>query len=121
MPTGRPTKYTPELLEKAREYVDGAWKSEGDPIPMLCGLAVKCGITKECVSRWRKDADKAEFNQLCARVESEQERVLLQKGLTREHDNSLTKLLLMRHGYSDKQSVELSGGVDVNMVDMNEL
>lgn len=107
----KPTRYTPELLAKAEEYIN-TWESLGDPVPMLCGLAVHCGIVKETVSRWRKEEGKEAFNQLCARVEAEQERVLLQKGLTRQHDNSLTKLMLMRHGYSDRieQDVKSSDG-----------
>ena len=104
---GAPSKYTPELLEKAWEYL-ASWRELEDPVPMLCGLASHCEITKECVSRWRKDERKAEFDQICARVELEQERQLIAKGLTRATDSGLTKLMLMRHGYSDHQKVDLS-------------
>lgn len=109
MPAGRPTKYTPELLEKAYEYLY-QWEELGDPIPMLCGLAVHCDINKGTVSDWQNDEEKGEFSEICARIMAEQERVLLQKGLTRIHDNSLTKLLLMRHGYSDKQEIDHTSG-----------
>ena len=102
---GSPTKYTPEFIEKAEEYAE-KWEELGDPVPMLCGLAVHCGVTKETVSRYRKKHD--DFDQLCARVMAEQEKVLLQKGLTRKHDNSLTKLMLMRHGYNERTQVDMT-------------
>lgn len=100
---GAPSKYTPELLEKAYEYAK-TWKALGDPVPMLCGLACHCGIHKQTISKYRKEHD--EFDVLCARVEEEQERVLLTMGLTRKHDNSLTKLMLMRHGYNERTQVD---------------
>ena len=105
---GRPSKYTPELLERATEYMDGAWKTEGDAIPMLCGLAVYCGITEKTVQEWKNDPEKQEFGELCARVMDDQKRSLINKGLTRESDASLSKLLLMKHGYSEKQDVDVT-------------
>ena len=60
---GRPTKYTPELLEKAHEYADGAWKDE-DAVPMIVGLALHCDISKQRVYEWMKDDDKAEFRDI---------------------------------------------------------
>lgn len=113
---GRPTKYTHELLEKARKYANGGWIGV-DPVPMLCGLAVECGINKGTVSDWRSDPDKPEFSEICARVEVEQERILLQKGLDRTHDNSLTKLMLMKHGYTDRSEIDhTTKGEKINSV-----
>lgn len=37
-----------------------------------------------------------------------QQRVLINKGLSRKADASLSKLLLMKHGYSEKQEVDVS-------------
>jgi hypothetical protein len=101
----RPSKYTPELLEKAQDYLDN-WQDLGDVVPVLCGLYIHCGITRETASQWAKEEDKKPFSDICARVRELQERELLSKGLSRKTDNSLTKLMLMRHGYSEKSEVD---------------
>ncbi len=105
MPGGRPTKYTPELLKNAHEYVDN-WEELGDVVPQLCGLAVHCGISEETVQEWKKHEDKKEFSALCACVMGMQKRELVNKGLSRATDASLSKLMLMKHGYSEKQEVD---------------
>ena len=108
-PIGRPTKYCPELLAKAQEYLE-VWESI-DVIPMIAGLATYIGITKDTISRWEAEAkeeesDKLDFSDVCARVRQLQERALINKGLSRMSDASLSKLLLMKHGYSDRQEVD---------------
>lgn len=105
MKVGRPSKYTRELLTKAHEYVDGGWQQE-DEIPQLVGLAEWCDISEETLHTWRKHKSKKEFSELCARVMGMQKRGLVNKGLRRDIDSSLSKLLLMKHGYSDKQEVD---------------
>ena len=39
MPGGRPTKYTPELIEKAWDYYEN-YEHYGDMIPSVVGMAV---------------------------------------------------------------------------------
>jgi len=104
MPRGRPSKYTPELLEKAREYAD-KWDDLGDVVPMLCGMAIHCDIAESTLQEWRGHEDKAEFSDLCARVFGKQKRSLINGGLGRTFDASLSKLLLNKHGISDKQDI----------------
>lgn len=112
---GRPTKYTPELLNKAREYVDGGWEREGDIVPQLAGLAVYCGITDTTIQAWKDDANKEEFSVLHARVMTMQHQELINKGLSKLTDSSLTKLLLHKHGHSDRQEVDVtSKGESIN-------
>ena len=102
---GRPTKYTPELLVKAHEYVDGAWK-EDDAVPMIVGLALHCDISKALVYEWMKNADKEEFLDIARKVEAMQEKHLAKGGLSNEFNANITKLLLSKHGYSDKQEID---------------
>jgi hypothetical protein len=102
---GRPTKYGPEMLAKAQEYL-ARWKALGDVVPMLAGLCCHLEITKPTMQDWERDEDKPEFSAVCARVRVLQEQALINKGLSRESDASLSKLLLMKHGYSDRQEVD---------------
>lgn len=105
MAGGRPTKYTPELLEKANDYVDGAWELE-DAVPMIVGLALHCNISKETVYAWAKEDDKKEFSDIAKTVEQMQERYLAKGGLSNTMNANITKLLLSKHGYSDKQEID---------------
>lgn len=120
-PGGRPTKLCPEILSKAQEYVE-QWSYLGDAIPMLAGLCVHIGIAKETMQRWEaiglskeqreNEIHKNEcelysqFSAICARVRVMQERVLINKGLTKESEASLSKVLLFKHGYSDRQEID---------------
>jgi len=109
MPAGRPSKYTPELLKKAHEYADGAWQTD-DAVPMIVGLALHCDISKQRVYEWMKDDDKAEFRDIALKVEQMQERYLSKGGLSNTFNANITKLLLSKHGYSDKQEVDHTTG-----------
>ena len=42
---GRPTDYTPELVEKAKGYIE-AYSEEGDMIPSVVGLSKYIGISR---------------------------------------------------------------------------
>jgi len=107
MAGGRPTKYTPELLKKAHEYVNN-WEISGRKIPSIVSLALHCGIAKSMVYEWIKDDDKQEFSDIVARVEAKQEEILIDNGLDRTFDASLSKMMLSKHGYSDKQEIDMS-------------
>lgn len=106
---GRPTKFNDEVLAKAKEYLE-AWEELGDYIPQLAGLSEHCQISE--TSRKKYEKENEEFATLCARVRARQQRVLINKGLSRESEASLSKLLLMKHGYSDRveQDVKSSDG-----------
>ena len=115
---GRPTKYTPEILAKAQDYLL-RWKQIGDVIPMIAGLACHLEVGKRTVEDWEKDEDKSEFSHVCTRVRVLQEQALINKGLSRESDASLSKLLLMKHGYSDRQEVDhTSGGEKISKLEI---
>jgi len=98
---GRPTKYTPELLEKAEHYLNN-YGEYGDVMPMLCGLAIAIGVCKDTVQAWSKDEDKAAFSVLVKGVMNSQESVLFNEALKGEFNASIAKLALTKHGYTDK-------------------
>jgi hypothetical protein len=102
-PVGRPTKYNPELLAKAEEYLT-QWKKLGDVVPMLAGMACHLEISKQTLYDFEKEYPA--FMDVCTRVRVLQEKALINKGLSRESDASLSKLLLMKHGYSDRQEID---------------
>lgn len=98
---GRPTKYTPELVEKAEAYVT-AYDSHGDAIPSISGLSRVIGVSRETIHTWAKDPEKGEFSDTLKDLSEEQQRVLLNKGLTGDFNSAITKLALHNHGYSER-------------------
>lgn len=108
-PGGRPSGYSQEKLDLARAYLNGGWIEEGDTVPQVAGLAIAMGISRETVYAWAADEDKQEFSDILTRVRALQERGLVNRGLSGEFNPAITKMMLTKHGYSDKQDLEVSG------------
>lgn len=118
MPAGRPTDYTPELIEKARKYIGGQWEIEGDAIPSIAGLAVYLKKSRETLRAWSHEEGKEEFSAMLGEMLAKQENILLSRGLTNEHNPTITKLVLSKHGYSDKIEQETKHDVTDPMKDL---
>lgn len=101
MPAGRPTDYTPELLEKAWWYADSGWNEVGDPVPTVAGLACELGISRDTCYEWEKHEDK-EFSDILRKIAQTQERHLVKGGLVGGYNAAISKMMLTRHGYSDR-------------------
>lgn len=109
MAGGRPTDYTPELLEKAKQYIyvpEAFGRANGD-IPNLAGFALYLGISRPTVYEWAKEHK--EFSYIVDDILAEQEQMLLQKGLKGEYQPTIAKLMLTKHGYTDKQDITSDG------------
>jgi len=100
---GRPSKYTPELLMKANEYLN-TYEELGHRIPTLAGLSLHIGINKETAQVWSKDKNKRQFSVLCDRIRMIQEQLLLDNGLDSTWNSNITKLVLSKHGYTENNS-----------------
>jgi hypothetical protein len=101
MSGGRPTVYGPEVLKKARGYLT-SFKDMGDPVPSIAGLACVLGVVRETCHAWAKDPDKEEFSNILKELAQRQERELLSNGLAGNFNASITKMMMTKHGYSDK-------------------
>jgi hypothetical protein len=100
MSEGRPTDYTPELVEAAWAYANGGWRDVGDKVPSIAGLACEIGVHRETCRLWAKDESKVFFG-ILNRIAETQERELLNKGLDGAFNAPITKMMLTKHGYSD--------------------
>ena len=101
MPAGRPTKYTKEFLQTARDYLEN-YSDHGDAIPSVAGLAVVSKIRRETLHEWAKAEDKEEFSNILGEILAKQEQTLISNGLTGDFNPTIVKLVLGKHGYSDK-------------------
>lgn len=103
--SGRPSLYTPDLLDRARGYLTG-YKDMDDPIPSIAGLACVLGITRETCYAWAKDQEKPEFSDILMELGQRQERELLRSGLRGDFNPPIAKMILTKHGYSDRQELD---------------
>lgn len=99
---GRPTEYSDEKLALGQAYLDGGWEEEGDSVPQVIGLAMAMGVGKTTIYEWAKDDGKKAFRDILTRVQQLQERKLINGGLDSSFNPAVTKMLLVKHGYSDK-------------------
>lgn len=113
MAGGRPSDCTDNLVAYAREYLDGGWKDQEEACPTIAGLAVWLKISRETVRDWAANPDRSElhgqFSCIVDELMATQELKLASGGLRGDMNASITKLLLSKHGYSDKVESEISG------------
>lgn len=109
MPAGAPSKFSDELVQKAQDYLDGEWKDDGSVIPSAVGLALHMGIAQSTLYKWVKEEGKERLSEILSNVNSEQQRLLLNNGLNSTFNPAITKLVLGKHGYSEKQENTVQG------------
>lgn len=105
---GRPTDYNQEIVDKAWAYVDG-FADHGHAVPSVVGLCKVLNRSRSTVYNWAEDKD-TEFMDILAAIKENQELVTFNKSLTGEYNSAIAKLLLGKHGYSDKSDQTISGG-----------
>lgn len=103
---GRPSKLTPELVSKAREYITD-FRSNDDVIPTIEGLAYYLGIARSTLYKYEDEND--EFSDIAERVKQLQAKMLINGGLKGDFNASIAKVMMSKHGYSDKQETEITG------------
>lgn len=99
---GRPTKYTPKVLREAKAYITD-YQEHGHAFPSDVGLADVIGIGTTTLYRWADEEGKEEFRDILDEIDRKQQLVAWNKGLKGDYNPMLVKLLLGKHGYSDKQ------------------
>jgi hypothetical protein len=103
---GRPSKWE-DCVEPAWQYVDGGFQTEGDVVPTVAGLAVFLHCARETVHAWAREHE--EFSHIVKGLMGRQEKMLANGGILGEYNASITKLLLSKHGYSDKVETAHTG------------
>ena len=105
---GRPTVYSQDMVEKAKQYL--ATYEKDSVIPSIAGLALYLDLSRSTVNKWANEPDKGGFSDIVGKILIEQEAKLLNSGLNGDFNSSITKLILTKHGYSDKQDMTSSDG-----------
>jgi hypothetical protein len=102
MAGGRPKTLTSEVKAKARDYIND-FESYGHAVPSLVGLCRVINRSRQTLYNWSNDD--SEFLDILEAINENQELVTLNKSLTGEYNATIAKLLLGKHGYSDKQTL----------------
>ena len=100
---GRPEK-VPDKHRRAAEYLGGGYQEAGDVVPSAAGLACYLGVSRSTVYKWAETD--AQFSDMLEAVQANQERLLINKGLTGDFNATIAKLMLAKHDYSDKAEVD---------------
>lgn len=91
-------------LEAAQHYVNGGYEAEGDLVPSVAGLAVFLGKTRETMYAWGRESEV--FSDILSKLMATQEKKLINGSLANTFNATITKMMLTKHGYSDKSEVE---------------
>lgn len=111
-PVGRPSELV-ATLEKAKDYLNGGYEVVGEVIPSIAGLACYSGKMRNTIYDYGKQD--VEFSNILSALLQLQESKLLNQGLLGNFNPSITKLILTKHGYSDRVEVDNSS-TDGSMV-----
>lgn len=104
-PGGRPTHYSDEIARQARIYLE-TYAELGDAVPSVAGLSLFLKRARSTMYEWASQPDKQEFSDILHDINATQERVALSQGLKGEYNSQIVKLLLGKHGYSDKAETQ---------------
>jgi hypothetical protein len=105
----RPTEYTPEIVEMAKEYLE-TFSDLGDVVPTIAGMACEIGRARSTLYKWAGEDGKEEFSDIFNQVAEYQERRLVNGGLSGGFNPAVTKMMLTKHGYSDKSEIDHRSG-----------
>jgi hypothetical protein len=111
----RSSEFDDHILPMVDDYLESY---EGQ-IPTIAGLSLHLDVSRSTIYRWADMESHPEglvddeiYSQLRHKLEKLKamaEQKLIGKGLTGDFNPAITKLMLTKHGYSDKQQTELTG------------
>ena len=112
---GRPSLLDEEKLQKAKDYLLGGFKDIENIVPSAAGLACYLGVSKKTIFNWADVSEDDENNPLGVEflhtfnaIQTKQEMMLINGGLSQQFSGVITKLMLTNHGYSDKVQTDVT-------------
>ena len=118
---GRHTEWTQQIEDEAIKYIS-SFDEHNHAIPSVVGLCDVINIARSTAYKWADD-NQGSFSDILEAIKEKQEIVLVSKGLNNQFNPTITKLMLTKHGYHDKQDIDNNhrGSVDVNhMIDLSD-
>ena len=103
----RPTDYRPEIIELSKEYRDLQRPNDDEVIPSIEGLSLYINIARSTIYEWISQEGKEEFSDIVAQILANQGKMLINNGLIGKFNNSITKVMMSKHGY--REGIEQMG------------
>jgi putative protein p17 len=104
-PIGRPCELNEAVIEKAWLYLKGGYKEQGNAVPSIAGLAFALGKSRDTMYEWATQND--EFSDILKCIATTQEMLLIDGGLNGDFNAPFAKMLMSKHGYSDKVEADM--------------
>lgn len=112
MGTGRPTKLTPELVEKAATYINVSgeegvpgYTKDGSIIPTVEGFASYLKVNRDTVYAWSKEHES--FSDIFDEIKNQQATMLISGALANKYNAVIAKMILSgKHGYVEKSEID---------------
>ncbi len=145
---GRPTSYSEDTVAKAREYIDSCedtfvvldrpnvkdgkhigneqYRKKIVKLPTIEGLALHLDVTRSTIYEWRGDETKPEFSDIIDKLMSKQANMLANNSLSGDYNPVISKVMLTKHGYTDKVETDITSKgekilvMPVELIDKNE-
>ena len=104
-PVGRPCGLDEAVIEKSWLYLKGGYKEQGNAVPSVAGLAFALGKNRDTMYKWA--AQNNEFSDILKCIATAQEMLLIDGGLNGDFNAAFAKMLMTKHGYSDKVETDM--------------
>lgn len=116
---GRPTKYSDETVALTKSYLAQFYGKEyealranelaDEVIPSMEGLAKYLNVGRRTLYDWKDEEGKEDFSHILDELQGRQAQLLINQGLSGKFNAQITKLVLGKHGYSEKVDANLGG------------
>ncbi len=105
---GRPSLYTDELNQAAKDYLVDYKEVHEHPFPSVVGMAIVLNVAKSTLYTWAKD-ERGEISDTLALCGDYQELLVMNGSIENKFNSTISKLVLANFGYHDKQDNTHSG------------
>lgn len=114
----RPTKYDKSIIDKAIKYLSSCKDQVKDKrlivnLPSIEGLSLYIKVHKDTIYEWEKIYP--EFSDVISELRAEQAIRLLNSGLSGAYNPMIAKALLSKHGYSEKQELDINAEIPLQI------
>lgn len=133
---GRPSGYSPEILEKTQAYINLCQDEEDEfhstrgeksdgyqrlirvKLPTIEGLAVHLDVNRTTIYEW--ESSYPEFSNILERLKAKQADALLNNGLSGDYNPVIAKMILSKHGYTEKTETDITSKGESIIASPNE-
>jgi transposase-like protein len=130
MSAGRPTLYNEDIIRQTKDYLrnrrdDIYLPADGKPqvisanIPTIEELAYELDISRSTLYLWIKEHPA--FSDIIEKLQQKQASMLIKAGLAGQYNSTIAKVLLTKHGYTDRQEVEQKTTIKDERIDPSKL